>query len=273
MPDEEVVVPDVVVETEIGQSETESVTEVSDSVPMSVIDEMAAANGWKPDGELNSLDFMHKAKDFRDRQHSTLKQRNTDIDDLKVEQAKLYTLMAEGINRQDRTAYQSEQKEWDTTRTEAIERGDVAEVNRLDTNRPVAPQAPPNPAHNENMTFINNWRADNEWFDSDKPMNNMALGFYQAEKIRTGSDDPQTILPAVEKMMKQAYPAYFRTEPDPNPNADLGAGVETGGKPRKSKEKGLQRSGLDADELKHFDQFVAGGADPKELLKYIEEGR
>jgi hypothetical protein len=105
-------------------------------------------------------------------------------------------------------------------------------------------------------------------------MTTTARGLLQAELLKSnGVPLPQSQLPRVLEEIKKIYPQRFK-QTTTNPNAKRGAGVEKGGGKKVSRSKtGLQRSDLDADEAKHFDQFVDMGMDPDKLLKSIERNR
>jgi len=254
---EELEQPDENVEDPIQEEVVEETPEeeVQTTVEMSVIDDMARDNGWTPDGELNSIDFMKKSKVFRDRQRDKFKK-------LSQENEEIYDLVNQQGFKQDTAIYKSENKDWETSRNEAIERGDVGEVNKLDAERPIPPQQQQRADPNE--AYIHQWRAENTWFE-DPENRSMALGFYQSVKIENGSDDPSVILPRVKQMMEAAFPDRFALPV--NPNADLGAGVETGGRKSKNSNSGkLKRSDFPAEETAHFDQYIANGMKEDKLL-------
>jgi len=234
------------------------------------IEEAAASHGWSPDGakgggkNKTAWEFLQDGRDIGVRKENEALA--AEMQALREENQKVYGMVAESITRSDEREFKTEVKSFEQQVAEAKESGDVDRVEELYKNPPRAPvQADPN------VQYIEDWKGKNKWFNENADMRDDAMGFYQAEKLKLGRDDPSAILPVVQKRIEKIHAKHFGT-PE-NPNKDRGASVETDGVKATTKTKGLVKADLTEDEALHFDAFVKGGAKPEQLLKSIENAR
>jgi len=258
------VVQEVEAETPRQPAPTEKEAQTAEPmIPQSEIETAAKAQGWSPDGgELGALEFLQNGRVFRDRMSDEIKT-------LRNEQASMYGVVAEHLSRQDQQAYSAQRGSYEQQIDAAVESGDVEKVRQLRSQVPPPPPAVPRP--DPNLAYIDQWRKTNTWFDSDQRMKDIALGFYQSEKLKSGTENPQAILPIVEQMVREAFPDKFQAPS--NPNAGRGAGAETGGKVTRGGKKGLSRSDLTEAEAAHIDDFVKMGMDETKLIASVVKGR
>lgn len=247
-------------------SEANEITDVSESSEEQApslearIVEAAKEQGWREGGELDALDFIKRGSQF----HKDLKHT---VDELKEQNRKAYQVIAEHIHSQRKKEYQEQVGGIKENLRKAASEGDADKVLELSETLKKVPE--PDPIQEDpKMEVIDKWTKENVWFNSNEEMRTDALGFYQAEKIRLGVDDPEKILPVVRKKMEKLHEDYFKPK---NPNRERASG-ETGGK-MKSASRGLSRDDLDDDERAHLDQFVALGLKEKDLLQSIQNLR
>lgn len=221
----------------------------------------AAEQGWRDGGELDAFEFIRRGSEF----HRDLKQT---VDSLKDENSKLYGVVAEHIQSITKKEHAAEVSAVQTKIREAATEGDAEKVMAL-TETLKGIKAPDPIQTDPKLQSIDKWTSENKWFEQNDDMRYDALGFYQSEKVRLGTDDPATILPKVEARIKKMYPDYFTPK---NPNRDLPSG-DTGGRVRRGKADGLTKDDLDEDEKAHFDQFIQAGLKEKDLLASIQKLR
>lgn len=223
------------------------------------IESAAKAQGWSPDkGELGPLEFLAKGREFRDRLYD-------DVKDLRKENAKLYDIVAKHITNQEKKDHEVKQADLEKQIEVATEAGDTAKVKELVKQV----SKPPEPIADPNVEFINDWADKNKWYQTNAEMQADALGFYEAEKLRIGRDDPKVILPRVEERIKKIHSGYFTPN---NPNRDHNAS-DKGGNKSKPNKTGLTRDDLTEVEGRHFDDLVKTGISVDKLLKTIERQR
>lgn len=245
-----------------GQEEN---LEKIETVELSVIEDAAKQQGWSSDkGDLTPLEFLSKGREFRDRLYDTIR-------DLKQDNEKVYKIVADHISKQDEKDYESEQENIEGQIRQAADDGDSDKVIELTKKLPEKPEdksedKPVDP----NIKNIDSWIAENKWFDENTDMKADALGFYQSEAAKLGTDTPSVILPKVLKRIQKEYPEKFTAE---NPNRDRESGADGDGRQKRLNKKGLSRADLTEDEDRHFDEFVKMGMKPEKLLETIHNGR
>lgn len=245
---------------EIEQPTEEVVTE---AVSLSEIQEAAKKQGWKEDGELGPLEFLSRGSVFRDNLHK-------EINELKAENSRVYELVAEHIHSQKKKDFEGTQRSLEDQIRDATEAGDVEKVlaltKKLNDNKP--PEK--DPATHPKAKFMETWVSENKWFESNEEMRDDAQGFYQAEMLKLGYDDPEEILPKVRKKIEKVYPKEFKAPENPNRQR---SSAESKGKAARGKGGVLSVSDLDDDEKAHFDQFIKMGMDEEKLLASIQKMR
>ena len=136
--------------------------ETPQTVDMSVIEETARQQGWAPDkGDLGALEFLGKGRDFRDNLYNEVKE-------LRAENKKVYGMVAESITKQEKVVYENDFDEWEAKIDAATGDGDVELARNLRRNPPQTP--PPQQVEDPNMTFIEEWKEDNDWFENDRKL-------------------------------------------------------------------------------------------------------
>lgn len=225
-------------------------------VDLTAVEEAASKQGWKPDGELGPLEFLEKGSVFRDNLHKEIKE-------LKADAQKSADVMAKFIHSQEVKEHSAQKRATEERLRAAVEVGDVDEVRKLAP--ALSTPAPKDPK----LRFVEEWVKENPWFATEAEMKSDAQGFYQAEVLASGVDDPEIILPKVRKKIERIHQGHF--SPPTNPNRDIEPAAEGNG--RRTSSRGLKVSDLTPVERKHFDQFVEGGIKPERLLKSIQAAR
>lgn len=242
----------------------------AESIPIAEIEKAATAQGWDTEkGELSALEFLANGRIYRDRMYDEIK-------DLRSENEKIYGLVAEGFDKQERKEHANEVKSIQEQIDEAEEAGDATLVKKLFLQLPPAPVQ--KPVNDPNTKFVETWMGENKWFDpgatagENAEMTRKAQLLLNAAAITDNGQFPRSQIPEMEKEIRRLFPDHFKAPA--NPNADRGADVEKGSKkPKKGAKKGLSRADLDEEEGLHFDDFIKGGMKEETLLASIQRRR
>lgn len=182
-------------------------------VPMTRVEQIAAAHGWKPSGKDDALTFLEKVPNYREGLTSKLQAHEQEIQ-------KLYDALALKMKADHAQAQLAREAEL----REATRVGDEDRALRIaqQMREPVAlPERPQVQQVPDNVPpVVHEWAQRNEWIMTDQVKAGEAQALYEAElRARGGVDNPAEILPRVEAKMRKLY----SQELGPNPNRALGA--------------------------------------------------
>jgi len=267
---EQEITPEVIEEVTVLDEQTPE----PEAVAMADVEATAREQGWTPDGakgsgkNLSAWEYLQNPSYVR-RERDRLSE---EMVELRAENQKMYDMVAQRQNQQDRQAHAAEQRTLDEQIDAAVEAGDVARVREL-RSQSTPPPAPVQTAH-PNDAKVAAWQKDNTWFNTDSEMNSDAKAIYQAEVTKRGmqfgQEDANVILPIMAEKVKKLYPNKFEAKA---PNENREAVVEKKGKVVQNKKSGLTKADLSPDESHHFQDLVDTGLDAKKILASIERGR
>ncbi len=188
-------------------------------VPMTRVEQIAAAHGWKPNGKDDALTFLEKVPNYREGLTSKLQAHEQEIQ-------KLYDALALKMKADHAQAQIQREAEL----REATRVGDEVPLPE----RPHAQQ----PAPDEVQPIVHEWVQRNGWIMTDQVKANEAQALYEVElRARGGVDNPAEILPRVEAKMRKLY----SQEVGQNPNRNLGAPTS----PSAARPSAVRRTTLD----------------------------
>lgn len=263
---------------------SEQQQETSDFVSRVDVEEAAKQQGWKPDGELNALEFLAKGRDFRQRilrnERKTAEELGWDresgempmdfilkkFEDLQQDNQRVYGIVAEHIMSQKQKEVSNERTAIEAEIKQAVDDGDsekVVELTRkLQTVR--EPEAQTDPVTEA-------WIKENPWFRTDKDMAADAMAVYQAEITKNNNTDPgpAVVLPKIREKIERLYPDYFKAQ---NHNRDRDTGAETSSA-RAPRSKGISMRDLDEDEKRHVEDFKKLGMKEERILEALANER
>lgn len=202
------VVSEVEPEVETLQETAELEQTEAEVVEADRVRAIAEAQGWRPDGKLNPVDFLEAIPKYSEGLVSKLRAAEDKIDRL-----------TKAVGSQISAANERAKAEAEQRLRDAVERGDTsaameaaAEVHR--------PQPTLDETPTDTQTKLKQWteRPEQAWFRTDPDAAHDAAAFYNAEAAKLGRDDPDVILPLVTAKIKKLYPEKFT-----NPNRQQGS--------------------------------------------------
>ena len=255
-------------ETSTEEPATEPANE---AVPLSEIEEWAAAQGWEKEGRLSAKDYMKNGK-WLDSRHDM----RGEIRDLKRVQTDTYNQVAQFINKQQERDSGQNVAAYDRAIRTATAEGDTERAVDLAGKKAqiAKPQPVPlmeqEPEVTPDQETVTTWIAKQSYWQTNDVMQNAALKLYEQEVYNAGgTDNPTAIFPKVEARMKEEFPQYFGKQ-----NRDMGTAASDAGKATKGVTGGgLKRGDLTESEGHHFDQFKKMGMKEDKLLQSIADAR
>lgn len=251
----------VEIEVETPENEVETAEVAAEDARIRAI---AEAQGWRPEGKLSPMDFLEAIPKYSEGLVSKLKAAEDRI-------AKLQKAVGAQISEANERA----RKEAEQRLVEATERGDTQaalkaaeelHAQREDFDEP-APVAEP---VNEVQAKLKAWteRPEQAWFRTDAEMAQDAAALYNAEvNKRGGRDDPDVILPIIDKRIRALYPDKF-PRPNPNRSAAPGSPTASAARPVQTARKPASAEGLvDPTVLAQYRRMGLSDAD---IIKSLE---
>lgn len=180
--------------------------EIIDEGP-SEIEVEASQKGWKPEKDYDGpAGGFVSAKEFLQRE-PLFDKIKTQSKELKSLKKTIDALVAQGQSQVEaQVAVRLQQLK--EAKTEAIEAGDVAQVNQIDAQideqKKVVESTPKLPDE------VSSWVADNPWFNSNKEMNAWAIAHNKAYMGNNPNADIADSLVATTEAIKKAFPDQFK---------------------------------------------------------------
>lgn len=210
--EQEIVADEPIVEQEAVVEATEEAQEVEQTeaevIEAARVRAIAEAQGWRPDGKLNPVEFLEAIPKYSEGLVSKLRTAEDKIERL-----------TKAVGAQINAANERAKAEAEQRLRDAVERGDTAaaieaaaEVHKP---QPTLEEVPTDP-----QAKLKAWTEQPEqaWFRTDQNMAHDAAAFYNAEAAKLGRDDPDVILPLVTSKIRKLYPEKFT-----NPNRQQGS--------------------------------------------------
>lgn len=241
--------------SEEARAAEEVVVEVEGKAPDVDIEAEARDMGWmgrekfKGDEKdfIDAAEFVRRGKEFVPFLRANNRKLEGEVQGLK----KTLEKFAAHHSKTEERAYARALADLETRQAEAVEANDGAAVKEItkeivDLNKEAAGKGK-TAADEPDTSVVDDWRADNPWYDKDEALQAAAYGI--AEKIKGDFPDQAKQLAEVTRRIKAAFPEKFT-----NPRRTQAAaveGVQAGGKGA-----GKTYSDLPADAKKMCDEFV-----------------
>lgn len=195
---------------DLGVDETPAAPAGSSEVELEAI-----AKGWKPEAEFDGpKGAWIDAKEFLQREplFDRIKSQSKELKGLK----KTIEAMTSQFQTQVNAQVQLRLSELKAAKKEAIEAGDVAQVDKIDTEiestklsvKQDVPQIPDE---------VSEWIDKNPWFKTDKELNAFAIA-HNRTYIENHPGDVLGSLEATAKAVRKAFPEKFETTPKAAPS-------------------------------------------------------
>lgn len=245
---------------QLEQNDTQEVKQPTE------IEQRALSMGWRPREEFNgSDDDFIDAKEFVRRKplFDKIEHSSKEIKELR----KAFTALTDHYTKVKESEYNRAMAALKSARSEAISTGDGArfdvldeEIKRVEQEAAAVKNVAELPATPEvHPTFVA-WQNRNPWYNTERHMRVFADDY--GRNLAAQGMQPDDVLKAVEKAVRQEYPNKFR-----NPNKDAAPDLDTG-----------RQSGTKKETFKLTDQErrvmeTLVRSDPKKFSreKYIEE--
>lgn len=230
-------------------------------VPMTRVEQIAAAHGWKPNGKDDALTFLEKVPNYREGLTSKLQAHEQEIQ-------KLYDALALKMKADHAQAQiQREAELREATRVGDEERAlRIAQQMREPVPLPERPQVQ-QPVPDNVPPIVHEWAQRNEWIMTDQVKASEAQALYEVElRARGGVDNPAEILPRVEAKMRKLY----SQEVGQNPNRNLGAPTS----PSAARPSAVRRTTLDnlsAAERRAVEQYREMGLSEEKIAASLKK--
>lgn len=231
----------------------ETEEQVQESFTREEIEEAARAQGWNADGELDALGFLKNGRKFVDKARKRAMTLEQEVDQLR-------SIVAEHVSK----VVAERNEDIETQLRRAIEDGDTETATRLAkrlADKP--PEVPRGPD-----PVVEEWTQENTWFTEDAELRAEAIAEFDVEARKAGTDDPNVVLPRVERKIKKLYPEKFATPENPNRSRATGSARSTGARPPKGK-KTLKD--FPSSMTAHIEQFRTMGLSEDQIIKSLEK--
>lgn len=195
------------------------------------IEAAAREKGWKPESEYDGpRGGFVGAEEFLKREplFEKIKAQSKELKGLK----KTVEAMTSQFQTQVRAQVELRLRELKAAKKEAIEAGDVAQVEQIDAEMEQQKKAVA-PAVEEVPDEVSEWMARNKWFQTDAELNAFAVA-HNRTYIAKHPGDVAGSLEATEKAVRKAFPEKFETpKPKAAPSPVEGALAPKGGDDKK----------------------------------------
>lgn len=230
-----------------------------ESIPLSRVEQIAAAQGWRPGGTADALTFLDNVPKYRDGLVQKLSK-------LEAEQNKLYDALGLKIKADAArdAAIRSAQLR------EAVRTGDEELALQLAAEHAIPVQVPTREPQGVSSD-VEQWAANNAWIMNDQEKAQEAAAFYDVEMRRLGFDDPAQILPKVEQKMRRLYQPATTPAPAANPNRTLPSA--TAQTTRTSAIRKVSATAADPSLSQYVDQYKRMGLSDAQIEKSLAKLR
>lgn len=228
------------------------------------VEQQAMEHGWRPKEEFQEQPGKkwRSAEEFMDRKplYDKLEEQSRKIKQL---DQGLKTLADHNAGI-EKAAYQRALNELKSAKTQALEAGDLVQVEKIRDQIDELKQAPPAAVAGANppqaQAEFESWQKRNGWYNTDEDLTAFADGL--GNKLQKQGKTPAEIMATVEEKIKQVFPEKFT-----NPNKASAPKMEEG--TRKSTRSG----GFELTEAEEHVFKVLNRADPKLITreKYIAD--
>lgn len=200
------------IEADEQVDEVEEVEVEAESVEFARVRAIAEAQGWTPKGKLNPVEFLENIPKYNEALLAKLRANEESV-------KRLQKAVGQQISAADAAAKAKAEQAFEA----ATERGDVAAARAAaaELHKP-APVIEDDPT--DAQTKVKAWAEQPEqaWFRADQAMASKTAALYDGEMRALGRDDPDVILPLVEKQIRMLFPHKFT-----NPNRERGSAATT----------------------------------------------
>jgi hypothetical protein len=217
---------------------------------------IAEAQGWRPEGKLDPVDFLEAIPRYSEGLVNKLRAAEDKIE-------RLSRAVGQQISAADAEAKARAEVQFQ----EATERGDVEAARRAaaELHKP-APVLEDTPTDAQSKVKAWTEQPEQHWFRDNAEMAADAAAMYDAEMRRLGRDDPDQILPVVNNKIRKLHAEKFT-----NPNRQLGSAATTTGASRTTQQasrRAVSAEGLIDPAIRA--QYLRLGLTDAEIVKSLE---